>query len=513
MSGREVFQNRKTFAEVRLNRRLDNLTGWLGHQTTHTSKLANLFDTTTSTRVSHQINRIDVSHAATVIVFHRLHHDAGNGFTSMSPFFQHLVVTLFFGNHTTFVVFAKLDNVFFCVGDDRFFFFRRDQVISRKRKTRSSTLAESQLVHIIEQANRLATAEALITIGNHGSQIATLKRVVVEVHSLGQHHVHHDPAVRGLDDLARDAFFIFASSDVTSFSDPNFDLRVQLNDVLRESMIGFVHRRKDHALTLLVGQHQRDVVTTHHRILRRTHNRTSVGRRENVVRRQHQRVSFDLCFDRKRQVNGHLIAVEVSVESFTDQRVQVNRVTFDKDRLKRLNTHPVQRRCTVEHYRVVANDLLENIPNLFVLPLQHFLGGLNRVGVTKFFELANDERLEQFQRDLLRQTTLMQFQTSTNNDDRTSRVIDALTEQVFAETTLLTFDHVSQRFQGTVARTENRSLTTVVVKQRINRLLKHTLLVADDDFRRVEIDKLSQAVVAVDDTTIKIVQVTCREVT
>ena len=127
-------------------------------------------------------------------------------------------------------------------------------------------------------------------------------------------------------------------------------------------------------------------------------------------------MSFHLSFDRKRQVNGHLIAVEVSVESFTNQRVQVNRVTFHQDRLKRLNTHPVQRRSTVKHYGVVANDLFENIPNLFVLPLKHFLGGLDRVGVTEFFQFANDERLEQFQRDLLWQTTLVQLQTSTNND-------------------------------------------------------------------------------------------------
>ena len=37
---------------------------------------------------------------------------------------------------------------------------------------------------------------------------------------------------------------------------------------------------------------------------------------------------FDLCFDRQRQVNCHLVSVEVSVEALTNQRMQVNRVAL-----------------------------------------------------------------------------------------------------------------------------------------------------------------------------------------
>ena len=46
-----------------------------------------------------------------------------------------------------------------------------------------------------------------------------------------------------------------------------------------------------------------------------------------------------------------------------------------------------------------------------------------------------------------------------------------------------------------------------VVEQRVHRLLQHALLVAQDDFRRAVRDELLQAVVAVDDATIEIVQV------
>jgi hypothetical protein len=37
-------------------------------------------------------------------------------------------------------------------------------------------------------------------------------------------------------------------------------------------------------------------------------------------------------------------------------------------------------------------------------------------------------------------------------------------------------------------RAEHRALAAVVVEQRVDRLLQHPLLVADDDFGRVEVD-------------------------
>jgi hypothetical protein len=52
----------------------------------------------------------------------------------------------------------------------------------------------------------------------------------------------------------------------------------------------------------------------------------------------------------------------------------------------------------------------------------------------------------------------------------------------------------------------------VVVEQRVDRLLQHALLVADDDLGRVEVDQLLQPVVPVDDAAIEIVQIAGREV-
>ncbi len=159
---------------------------------------------------------------------------------------------------------------------------------------------------------------------------------------------------------------------------------------------------------LAVGQRHRQVVATHHHVLRRADDRRAVGRAEDVVRRHHQRVRFDLGLDRQRQVDGHLVAVEVGVEAFAHQRMELDGVAFDQHRLEGLNAHAVQRGSAIQQHRVIADHLFEDIPDLVVLALEHLLGALDRVGVAQLLEPADDERLEQFQRDLLRQAALVQ---------------------------------------------------------------------------------------------------------
>ena len=46
-----------------------------------------------------------------------------------------------------------------------------------------------------------------------------------------------------------------------------------------------------------------------------------------------------------------------------------------------------------------------------------------------------------------------------------------------------------------------------VVEQRVDRLLEHALLVADDDVRRVQLHQALQPVVPVDDAPVEVVQV------
>ena len=135
----------------------------------------------------------------------------------------------------------------------------------------------------------------------------------------------------------------------------------------------FVDVGKDHALALRIHALAGHVVQTEDDVLRRHDDRVTVGGRQDVVRRHHQCARFELRFDGQRHVHGHLVTVEVSVERGTDERMQLDGLTLDQHRLERLDAETVQRRCAVQHDRVLANDFFEDIPDFGALALDETL--------------------------------------------------------------------------------------------------------------------------------------------
>ena len=101
----------------------------------------------------------------------------------------------------------------------------------------------------------------------------------------------------------------------------------------------------------------------------------------------------------------------------------------------------------------------------------------------------------------------MQLQFGTDDDHRAAGIVDALAEQVLAETPLLAFQHVGERLQRTLVGPGDDAAAAAVVEQRVDRLLQHPLLVADDDVGSAQFHQPLQAIVAVDDATVEIVEV------
>ena len=151
------------------------------------------------------------------------------------------------------------------------------------------------------------------------------------------------------------------------------------------------------------------VVEAEHDVLRRDDDRLAVRGAEDVVGRHHQHARFHLRLDRQRHVDGHLVAVEVGVERRADERVQLDRLALDEHRLERLDAEAVQRRSAVQQHRVLLDDVLEDVPDLGTLLLDHLLGALDGGDEAALFELVVDERLEQLERHLLRQAALVQL--------------------------------------------------------------------------------------------------------
>ena len=237
------------------------------------------------------------------------------------------------------------------------------------------------------------------------------------------------------------------------------------------------------------------------------HDRTARGRRQDVVGAQHEHAALGLGLRRQRQVDGHLVAVEVGVEGGADQRVDLDGLALDQHGLEGLDAEAVQRGRPVQQDRVLLDDLLEHVPDLRAAPLDHALGRLDVRRQLEVGEALHDERLEQLERHELRQAALVQLQGGADDDDRAARVVDALAEQVLAEPALLALQHVGERLQRAVARPGDRAAAAAVVEQRVDGLLQHALLVVDDDLGRPEVEQALQPVVAVDHPAVEVVQV------
>src|SRR5438270_13938926 len=99
---------------------------------------------------------------------------------------------------------------------------------------------------------------------------------------------------------------------------------------------------------------------------------------------------------------------------------------------------------------MLADHLVEDVPDFLALFLDTLLRLLQRHAETLGVEARIDERLEQLQGHLLGQAALVELELRSRDDDRAARIVDALAEKVLTEAALLALEHVAQRLQRTL---------------------------------------------------------------
>ena len=107
-------------------------------------------------------------------------------------------------------------------------------------------------------------------------------------------------------------------------------------------------------------------------------------------------------------MHGHLVTVKVGIIGHTDEGVQLNSFTFDQDGFKGLDAEPMQGWGAVEQNRMLLDHLVQDVPDFWPFLLHHLLGTLDRGRIPSFLKLVVDERFEQFQSHILRQTALVE---------------------------------------------------------------------------------------------------------
>ncbi len=259
----------------------------------------------------------------------------------------------------------------------------------------------------------------------------------------------------------------------------------------------------------------REVIPAEHHIECRSDDRLSGSRLQEVLRGKHDFSTFLSGLVGQRHMHGHLVSVEVRIESGAYHRVQTDRLSLDQYRLKSLNGKSVQSRCAVKQDIVVLDDLIEDFVCFLGIGIHHAAGGSDIVREFLLDQFLNNKRFEQFERHFLRQSALMEFQFRTDDDDGTSRIIHTLSKEVLTETTLFPLERIREGTEGATlsGRGGSRSLTTTgaVIKERIHCLLQHSFFIPGDHFWRTDREQFSQAIIPVDDTAIEIIQIGSRE--
>ncbi len=193
-----------------------------------------------------------------------------------------------------------------------------------------------------------------------------------------------------------------------------------------------------------------EVVHPKNHVLRRNGDRLAVLRVHDVVRGKDEEQRLELCFVTQWHVNGHLVTVEVSIESRCYQWVQLDGLTLDKLRLEGLDTKAVKSWSTVEEHRMPVDDGIEDVPHFRCLLLYLLLGALHRLAMSALNELADHKWLKEFNGHVLWKSAFVELELRTHNDNRTTRVVDSLTEKVLTEATRFTLERICKRLESTL---------------------------------------------------------------
>ena len=448
----------------------------------------------------------------TFVVFQGAEHFVSCGVTRLGPNVNDLLVTLTMSDETTTIEF--LNGIDFLVGffKTELLSVRNDHVCDTNGATRVGSFTETESLQTVQASNRFFLTHSLEAAPDDVGDLFLTNGVVDETKLCRPDLIETHTTDGGLDErlgrITEGALLLLvvwiAITNLVvhtsmAFRKGKFDFRwVVVNwQTLENISLLF--------LTKLTQVSQE--VATERNVLGWSQNWLTASRAEQVVRRKHEQASFQLSFHREWHVNGHLVTIKVSIVSTANERMHTDSFAFDEFWLKGLNGKTMECRSTVQENWMSLGDFIKNVPHFRCAALNHLLGRADGVNQTHFLQATNDEWLEQDESHLLRKTALIESEIRTDNNNGTTRVIDALAEKILTETTGLAFKHVGEGLQRTIACTSHWAAMATVVEQGVHSFLQHALLITNDDIRCAQLEQVLETVVTIDDATIEIVQV------
>ncbi len=511
----EVLEDVQALPEVRHDRGLQDLARGLGHQAAHAGQLADLLLVAAGAGIGHDEEGVELL-ALEADLLHLLDHGVRDLVGDGAPDLDDPVEALARGDRAVAV--EALDRLDLLLGlvDEPGLLPGDDEVVDAQGEAGLGGVGEAELLQGVQHPDGRLEADLEIGVEDEVLQALLPHRAVDVGKALRQDAVEDDPAGRRLDELPVELLHGAGHDGLVVVVDGEVHERpalAELDDALERDLAalhgqqGVLRPAEDPPLPFLALLVQGHVIAAEDHVLAGDRQRAAVGRREDIVRREHERLGLDLGLDGERDVDGHLVAVEVGVEGGADEGVDLDGLALDEEGLEGLDAQPVEGRRPVEEDGVLADDLLEVVPDLGPLLLVPFPGDLDARDEALLLQPVEDERLEELQGHLLGQAALVELELGADDDDGPARVVDALAEEVLSETPLLAPQGLAQGLEGPPVGAEVDAAALAVVEEGVDGLLEHPLLVADDELGGLELDELLQPVVAVDDPAVEVVEV------
>ena len=300
----EVLQHVEAFAEVGLDRRLDDRAVRSRHQSTHAGQLANLRSGATRAGVGHdeqRVHRLLADFLALgglhLVDADHVHHGLGHEFVGARPDVDNLVVALAGGDQTGLELLLDLDNFLFRQFEDALLGLRNLHVVDADRDTGACRVMEARVHELVGKHDRFLQAEQTVA-GIDQARDVLLREIRVgqgKRQARRQDVAEQGATDRGLHD--RTAFAALAGHvvDVDRLQ-AHANLGVQIDLATVVGAVDLIDIGEHHAFAACILQRAGQVIEAENDVLRRHDDRITVGRREDVVRRHHQRTRFELGF-------------------------------------------------------------------------------------------------------------------------------------------------------------------------------------------------------------------------
>ena len=378
--GDEILQDGKAFAEVGLDGYFDGLTGGVRHQASHTGELTDLVHGAAGAGVCH--------HVYGVVLIQNTGERIGDFLGGLFPLGDNEAVALIVGDEAALVLALYLDDLVFGLVDELGLRARDGHIRDGYGDRALGGVLVAHRLDAVEHLGRDGEAVLLDAAVDDIAQLllADLEADLMVKGVLGVGAVNvaeilgdglvEDYAADGGDDglLDLDAVHGLGNSQADRRMQPDAAVVVghdglggiavhksgligdKLLPVALELLIlgiyivagddaaglipavaGIVDNEVFRALLGRADAHHRQIVRAEDHVLRRHGDGVAVLRAEEVVGGEHEDARLCLRFGGKREMDCHLVAVEVGVVRGADQRVQSQRTPLDQHRLERLN--------------------------------------------------------------------------------------------------------------------------------------------------------------------------------